>query len=306
MEKSGAEACLACFGATNIGCECPGPRDLYRDSLMQNICCDFMGGVAEAGFAAKLRNYPMNSHRPVYRSASWLFLLAGIASASLLFSGCQSQQVKVSALANPEKPAKEAISYRIGTNNPTLDEESLRFKEAAGFVKTALSGKGMYEAPNPETADMVVAIDYGIGEPRIRREERRRPIYITVPGRMHYERVEVGTDANGNPIYRTVVVQDPPITEYIGDQSYLVTVINYEKHLQLAARENKPSIEGQPAAALWRVDVTGEGESRDLRKNLPVLAAATIDYIGTDTKGEKTIRIKDDENSAVAFVKKGM
>ena len=62
-------------------------------------------------------------------------------------------------------------------------------------------------------------------------------------------------------------------------------------------------------AILWPApfDVTSEGESRDLRKNLPVLVAASIDYVGKDTHGEKTVKIKDkDKDGNVAFVKKGM
>jgi hypothetical protein len=73
----------------------------------------------------------------------------------------------------------------------------------------------------------------------------------------------------------------------------------------LSARENKEQVEGRPAQEVWTVDVTSEGESRDIRKNLPVLVAASIDYIGKDSQGQKTIRIKDN-SSDIAFVKKGM
>jgi hypothetical protein len=36
-----------------------------------------------------------------------------------------------------------------------------------------------------------------------------------------------------------------------------------------------------------------------------VLVAASIDYIGKDSQGQKTIRIKDTDKD-IAFVKKGM
>jgi hypothetical protein len=79
----------------------------------------------------------------------------------------------------------------------------------------------------------------------------------------------------------------------------------YEKYLKMSARENKEAVEGRPQQEVWTVDVTSEGESRDIRKNLPVLVAASIDYIGKDSQGQKTIRIKD-SSSDIAFVKKGM
>jgi hypothetical protein len=76
--------------------------------------------------------------------------------------------------------------------------------------------------------------------------------------------------------------------------------------LRLSARENKPAGDNAPPAELWTVDVSSEGESRDLRKHLPVLAAATIDFVGKDTRGQKSIRLKEEKEGAVAFVKKGM
>jgi hypothetical protein len=117
--------------------------------------------------------------------------------------------------------------------------------------------------------------------------------------------VQVGTDSQGRPIYQTITVQDPPTTEFAGFREYIVTVTVYEKYLKLTARENKETSEGRPQSEVWTVDVTSEGESRDIRKNLPVLVAASIDYIGKDSHGQKTIKIKD-SSSDIAFVKKGM
>ena len=84
-----------------------------------------------------------------------------------------------------------------------------------------------------------------------------------------------------------------------------MTVVVYEKYLKLSARENSEQVEGRPQQEIWTIDVISEGESRDIRKTLPVLAAASIDYIGKDSQGQKTIRIKD-KDSDIAFVKKGM
>jgi hypothetical protein len=85
----------------------------------------------------------------------------------------------------------------------------------------------------------------------------------------------------------------------------MVTITVYEKYLKMSARENAPAVEGRPPQEIWSLDITSEGESRDIRKNLPILVAASIDYIGKDTHGQKTIRIKD-KGEDVAFVKKGM
>ena len=237
------------------------------------------------------------------RAGRWISL-GGAAAAVLLAAGCaNSTTVKIDSLAKPK--AEESISYKILNKNPAVDDDSLRYKEAAGYVRTALSGKGLYEAPDNQNADLVVSIDYGVGPPQSRREVVSEPVYVTLPSQMRVERVQVGTDRNGNPVYQTITVQDAPRTEFAGYREYFVTVTVYEKFLRLNATENKPAAEGRPPSEIWTVDITSEGESRDIRKALPILAAASIDYVGKDSLGQKTIRIKDTDKD-VAFIKKGM
>lgn len=234
------------------------------------------------------------------------YSLFGFLGVSVFFIvGCTSgYRVKVDALAKPK--AEDAIAYRIRTSNPSLDPTSLRHKEAEKFVRTALSGRGLYEAPKPEMADIIIDLDYGVSEPKVSQEMRSEPIYRTIPGRVYTAVVQVGTDKNGSPIYATQTYQDPPSTEYLGDREYTVTVVNYEKYLRMTARENKTANDSGPPAEIWAMDITSEGESRDMRKYIPVLAAASIEYIGKDTRGQKAIKLKDDKDGAIAFVRKGM
>ena len=232
-------------------------------------------------------------------SARLALLLSG-----LLLGGCATtHELKIDSIAKPR--AADAISYEIRNKNPLVADDSLRFKEAAGFVKTALSGRGMYEAPPNTKADMIVDVDYGVSPPKIKQEMVSEPVYVTVPGQVRMERIQVGTDSQGRPVYQTVTVQDPPTTQFAGFREYMVTVTVYEKYLKMSARENKEATEGRPVQEIWTVDVTSEGESRDVRKHLPILVAASIDYVGKDSQGQKTIRLKDNA-SDIAFVKKGM
>ncbi len=239
--------------------------------------------------------------RPVPFAPPGLVWLLGSA---LLFGGCASSyEVKVDSLAKPK--AEQVVSYEIKNSNPLIADDSLRYKEASDYVKTALSGKGLYEAPAKVKPDIVVDLDYGIKPPESRQEMISEPVYITIPGQIRTERVQVGTDAQGRPIYQTITVQDPPTTEFAGFREYPITVTVYEKYIRLTARENAPAQEGRPQQEIWTVDVTSEGQSRDLRKHLPVLVAASIDFIGKDSQGQKTIKIKDTDKD-VGFIKKGM
>jgi hypothetical protein len=247
-------------------------------------------------------DYPSDSRSSRHGRITLRSAFSGVAA--LVLAGCATtHEVKVDSLAKPK--AEPAISYEIKNKNPLVADDSLRYKEAANMVKTALSGKGMFEAPPGVKPDMIVDLDYGVGPPQMRKETVSEPVYITIPGQIRTERVQVGTDSQGRPIYQTITVQDPPTTEFAGFREYIVTVVVYEKYLKLAARENKEQVEGRPAQEIWTVDVISEGESRDIRKALPVLAAASIDYIGKDSQGQKTVRIKD-TSSDIAFVKKGM
>src|SRR4051812_35718343 len=95
--------------------------------------------------------------RPMRRELSRSLALA----AALFFvAGCASTyEVKVDSLAKPK--AADAVSYQIHNTNPLVADDSLRYKEASDYVKTALSGKGMYEAPSNTKPDVVVDLDYG-------------------------------------------------------------------------------------------------------------------------------------------------
>src|SRR5437867_8438760 len=84
-----------------------------------------------------------------------------------LATGCSTStyKVKVDAITKPETAigpvTTDVQSYKLKSKNPAVGEENLRYKEAAEFVKTALSGKGMYEATSEDKADMIVELDYG-------------------------------------------------------------------------------------------------------------------------------------------------
>lgn len=227
-----------------------------------------------------------------------------IGAVALLAGGCASTyEVKVDSISQPQ--AKEVSSYRIKARDTSEDASSLRYQEATNFIKTALSGKGLYEAPADEEADMIVEVDYGVEPPRVVLERTSMPIYAQVGGGVRYETVMVGTDSRGNPIYRTVAVYEPTRTELIGYQEMVTPVAMYEKYLRISARENGEMVEGRPPPEIWSVNVSSEDESDDLRKYLPILASASIDYIGKDTGSKQTIKVKETD-SAVGFVKQGM
>lgn len=236
------------------------------------------------------------------RAVCALAVVSGMAG---LLAGCASSnsyQVKVDAISKPVPPA--ALSYRIKSKDPRLGDENLRYKEAADFVRTALSGKGLYEAPSEDRADMIVELDYGMEAPRSRIERVSTPVYAQVGGGVRYDTIPV-SDTKGNVGTRTVAVYDPPRSELIGYDEMPRQVTVYEKYLKITARENKAASEGRPSAELWSIHASAEDESKDLRKYLPIMASATVDYIGQDTSNQKTVKVRAD-GPGVDFIRRGM
>jgi hypothetical protein len=251
-------------------------------------------------------NDPISSASPVGRRILRMLCLTGALFVAALLSGCATTTpVQVDSLAKPGAVAPASASYELQSKNPELSEDSLRFKEAAGFIKTALASKGLYEAPPNTKPDLIVEVDYGVNSPERRVEIVQEPVYRMVPGEPRLQPMQVGVDKEGRPVIAAVLVEGPPSYEFEGYKARRELVISYEKYLRLTARATEAPVEGQPRPEIWTIDVTSAGESRDLRQNLPVLAAATTGYIGKDSKGQQTITIKD-TNPDLALIKKGM
>lgn len=217
--------------------------------------------------------------------------LAAVACAVGLLAGCTHapvHEVRVDAIAQPE--AEKKISYRIEPRNLDTDETSLRYKEVKAHVVTALSGRGMYEAPVSGKADLIIVIEYGVGPPHI--FERR----------VRQNKVETRTREVPMPEGGSVPMSETVIT---GEEIVLIPENHHEKYLRMVATENHTSAEGR-APQVWVIDASSDGPSADLRKYLPILAAASIEHIGRNTDGPVVIRLKDEPDGAIDFVKKGM
>lgn len=238
---------------------------------------------------------------PPRRQAHFTAGLIGLAC--LIATGCTTTyQVQIDAISQ-DTPV-EAQSFRIRPKDAATDPEDLRYKEVEGYVKTALSGRGLYEAPNYESADMIIDVDYGMERPRVKMETYSTPVMATMGGGVRYVTVPV-RQPNGTITTRTVAVFEPPRTEVVGFQEVNRPTLVYEKYLRISARENASPTEGAPPAQLWSVNVTQEDTSNDLRAALPILASATIDHIGTNTGTQRTVKVKETDD-AVDFIRRGM
>ncbi len=240
------------------------------------------------------------SLRP-FSAARALLVLGGCA----LLAGCGSTyRFKVDAVKNPEV-VEEKHSYRIASGNPEMDSEDLRFKEAEGYVKTALSSKGMYEAPPGTQADMVVEVDFGMEEPRTETREFEEPVYAEFRGPPQVMTVPVKDPKTGAVRMVRMIVDGPIRRELIGFQKRVVTVTVYEKYIRITAREAQSSDGDRPPREIWSVYVKNEDENDDLRKYVPLMVSAAMDSMDENSSSAKEVVLKD-KDERVTFVKQGL
>lgn len=231
-------------------------------------------------------------------------LLATVGACMVLgFSGCASTyRFKVDAVKNPDITEQKS-SYRLVSGNPQMDSEDLRFKEAAGYVKTALSSKGMYEAPAGTDAEMVIEVDFGMEEPRTETRTVEEPVYVTeyLPPveRMVPMKMRDGT------IKMVRVIEYPTRQRFVGTKQNVYTVTIYEKYTRITAREAQSSDGERPPRELWSVYVKNDDERDDLRQYVPLMVSAAMDSVAENGSAAKEV-VLSDQDERVTFVKKGL
>ena len=233
-----------------------------------------------------------------------LFLCPIFSFVLLISAGCDSDlsySVKVNAVQNPEVEGLE--SYTIRSSNAEVEENDIWFKETEAFVKKALAVKGLYEAPNPESADLIVDIAFGARGPLVEIEEWEEPIYVQTDDGIKEITVMVNDGAGGKfPTTRQVYTN--PEQRIVGYEKHMRPVTRFQKFLRITARINHPGQEDGAPAYAWSIYVTSKDESDDIRKYLPVLTAAAVRYIGESTNEQVEIRL-DGKDEVVAFIKGG-
>jgi hypothetical protein len=217
---------------------------------------------------------------------------AAFVAVALAFScaGCAtSYEVKVNSLRRPDFTQQEITSYTIRTRTQVGAEDRLRFQEAAQHIRTALSAKGLFEAPNADSADMVVELDYGLAPARKKREAYQELVL---------------TESQAPPLRQGELapIADRPMLEFEDAER---PVIVHEKQLSICGRQNRPPADGRPPQELFHVYVSIEDESRDIRGYLPVLASVAMDQIGRESGGETTTWLSANDE-AIRFIKKGL
>jgi hypothetical protein len=244
----------------------------------------------------------------------WLARLpaAGLAAALALgISGCASTyKVEINSITNPEIP--NGTTYVLTTADPNLPDKDFNYPEVADRVRTALAAKGMYEAPSPNDADIVVTIEYGARAPTTKTTTVQStqvlpadPLGMGVdpltgrpyPNNMGNNSITIG----GNPS-QGQYGQYPGSYPYPSGRSQTVTTseerttVVSEKFIRLTARENvKPRERAKKKPAqVWIVEAIIEDEDSDVQECMPPMVSAMTDFIGVSSGGKQTVVVSAD------------
>lgn len=173
--------------------------------------------------------------------------------------------VKVDAIADPNSISK-GKTYLITSAMQGVNDNDLQFQEFARYIANALSPRGFMHTDNPQNADLLIRLAYGIGEP-----QTSSKTIVTSYGYSY----PVGW------MWFTV----PPSTE-------TVEKTEYTKMLVLEAYDLKdPDRQTQ----LWKTTAKTIGPQDDLRIMLAYVIAASADYFGTNQGRKIEVHINGDD-----------
>jgi hypothetical protein len=181
-------------------------------------------------------------------------------------------------------------SYLLKSGMPDVKEDDLYFKEFSSYFHKALANKGFKQVNNKADASIVIYFIYGISDGITHKHVYTTPVYDWLgPDIITYE--ETKTDPSGKtttvsklriPETRRVVGREVHVTRYTTFTGYATLVATQKDN-----KKRKPH--------LWKTSVQAIAPINDLRRIMPVMAAAAIPYIASNTGQAIVIKIREED-----------
>lgn len=211
---------------------------------------------------------------------------------AVLLGGCNTaHQIRVSALNSPAALAGGTYVFQAGSG--TIQVNDLQFREVAEYLRPALAAQGYYEVDDPASADVMLFVSYGVGEPEPREYTYSYPVYAETGGGSRTV-TSTTTGADGKATTTTTVVENPSHRQRVGSEYSTHTVFEYRKFLTLSARDNSQPQEARTAEEVWHLSVVTHDSGADLREVLPAMVAAAAPYLGGNTGKAILVRVPRD------------
>ena len=209
----------------------------------------------------------------------------------LILSGCTSIPDKTEFFVNVNSigDAKENKTYILLPSNKGTKVDDLQFKEYATYVTRALQTKGFVQAETFQKANVSIFLGYGIGDPK----EHKYTYSIPTWGKTGVSSsTTTGTiDSYGSSASYSGTTTYTPTYGVTGSTTHSDSYTTCSRFMTLAGVDSDKFRKSKKLVDLWRTTVTSSGSSCDLRRVFPVLVAASIDYIATNTRNKISVQL---------------
>jgi hypothetical protein len=205
----------------------------------------------------------------------YLFLL--LLPSLFINSGCSpitnKYRVNIDAITAPNLKVSPT-SFTIKALGKNTDTNSLLFQEQSSYLVKLLLSKGYTQASSSLEAKQIIYFDYGIDKLLEEVETYNEP------------EVMVGVSVGAPYGFYRRRHYNPFWGNWGYYRSYSKRYNYYNRYLTLLAKN-------QLGRELWRIDVSSIGESKNLKKIVPILLEASVPYIGKNTKEPVKVIIKE-------------
>lgn len=177
-----------------------------------------------------------------------------------------------------DQSAKLAGKYIILPGQKNISPEDLQFKELTTLMEAKLKSQGYSIIKDLSKADYAILVNYGISDPKEDIEVKSRPIFIPTftPGQ------NLGIYSGFNQI-GSVRSQGQWGSAYGGQVTDTIKTVTYNRWLNIEAMDLNFYKLKKIQKPVWKVIVSSNGESGDMRNVLPGLIYGSGFYINKDS-----------------------
>jgi hypothetical protein len=205
--------------------------------------------------------------------------------------------VSVSTLTDPDSSPRE--TFVILPSAQASDTNDLQFREVRNYLKRALISRGLVPTDGRATPQLAIFVAYGIGEPRTQTYSYSFPVWGRLPGST--TNVTATTTGNSGSSTTTGTATTQPTSGIVGNASGTSSVTTYTRYMLIQAVDIGLYQQTQVFREAWRTNIISTGTSGDLRVILPVLVAAAVPYLGTQTTHAIEVKLKDSDSRLTAI-----
>lgn len=215
----------------------------------------------------------------------------------VILQGCSTTKYHVNVDSISTTEAQEKTEYVLLSDNNKININDLQFKEYASYINKALKILGYEKAATITDAGVAIFLSYSISEPKQHQYSYSIPTYgqTGVSSSNTYGTVNTYGN-NANYASTTTYIPTYGIT---GSTSHIGTSITYTRIMQLTAFDVSNYSEDKEMTNLWKTSVISSGSSGDLRFIFPVLVAAAMPYIGTNTGRKIELSLSEDDKNVL-------